>query len=49
LLRQLITTGQRALDDADRGRLLAIASTSGTLTSSLPTGYLNDLRDDWPD
>lgn len=49
LLRQLILTGEHALSEAAEKRLEAIASTSGSLSGAFPAGYLDDLRQDWPE
>lgn len=41
-----ITTGaERASED----RRAAIVETGGALTGAYPTGYLGELRDDWPE
>lgn len=52
LLLDLVREGHRAIaDDEDRAvaeRLAAIDRTSGVLTGVYPTGYLEQLRDDWP-
>lgn len=49
LLRELILAGENALDNASDRRLAAIESTSGTLTGTFPSGYLDNIRQDWPE
>lgn len=53
LLLHLIEEGHRALlrqaDDRRRTRESAIAETSGVLTGAYEPGYLDRLREDWPE
>jgi hypothetical protein len=52
LLRRLILAGEEAVEARRRstvdGRRHAIERTSGTLTGVYEPGYLDDLRQDWP-
>jgi hypothetical protein len=53
LLLRLLAEGHRAVTD-ERGRRVrqrreAIARTSGALTGSYGEGYLDELRDEWPE
>ena len=48
LLRRLILVGEHALADTDERRGRAIRSTRGALTVAFPPGYLDDIREDWP-
>ncbi|MCV7194724.1 hypothetical protein [Mycolicibacterium brumae] len=53
LLRRLILTGREFLalnsSEANRDRRDAIAETSGALSGVFGPGYLDDLRQDWPE
>lgn len=53
LLLRLVDEGHRAVVDRDeqdgRRRLNALAETSGALTGCYPPGYLEELRQDWPE
>lgn len=53
LLLDLIREGHRAITPgfewASEDRRTAIIDTSGALTGSYPDGYLEQLRDDWPE
>ena len=53
LLRQLILAGEEALEARRRraveGRRQTIAGTSGTLTGVYGSGYLEEVRQDWPE
>jgi hypothetical protein len=53
LLEHLVAEGHRVLthdqDAALEDRRAAILRTSGALTGSYPVGYLDRLRDDWPE
>jgi hypothetical protein len=52
LLRRLILAGEEALETRRRrtadGRRQAIERTSGALTGVYRPGYLDELRQDWP-
>lgn len=52
-LRQLILVGRNSLahDDAaaTRERRQAVEKTSGAMTSVFGSGYLKELRGDWPE
>lgn len=53
LLLRLIHEGHRSLldesADQNEARRDAITRTSGALTGAFGPGYLEDLREDWPD
>lgn len=53
LLRRLILLGRKTIahdnDEADRERRQAITETRGGLTGVFGTGYLEELREDWPE
>lgn len=53
LLLRLVEEGHRAVVDRDeqdrRRRLEALADTSGALTGCYPSGYIEELRKDWPE
>jgi hypothetical protein len=53
LLIHLVEEGHRALlkqsDDRSEARLAAIRRTSGALTGAYEVGYLERLREDWPE
>jgi hypothetical protein len=52
LLLHLVEEGHHALVEEDsrrsEARLAAIRRTSGALTGTYDTGYLEQLREDWP-
>jgi hypothetical protein len=53
LLLRLVERGHEAIeaelrDEVERRRA-ALRDTSGVLTGVYPPGYLNDLRNDWPE
>lgn len=52
LLLRLIEAGQQALDEERkrrrRRRLAAVERTAGALTGVYPSGYLEQLRGEWP-
>jgi hypothetical protein len=53
LLRELILTGRNALAHshatADQTRQHAVDATAGALAGVFGPGYLDDLREDWPE
>jgi hypothetical protein len=49
LLLRLVREGHRALLDDTARRVEAIRSTTGALTGVYPVGYLDRLREDWPE
>lgn len=53
LLLDLLREGRKAIAEEEEQRLAqrraAILSTSGALTGSYPPGYLEELRQDWPE
>jgi hypothetical protein len=53
LLLDLVREGHRAIttgaERASEDRRAAIVETGGALTGAYPTGYLGELRDDWPE
>ncbi len=53
LLQRLIAVGDAAAASEDaaglRARRAAIARTSGMFSGMYPAGYLEDLRQDWPE
>lgn len=49
LLRQLILAGERSIDDRMARRRRAIETTAGSLDGAFGPGYLDDLRQDWPE
>lgn len=49
LLRRLILMGERSLDDRTARRRRAIETTAGSLSGTFAPGYLDDLRQDWPE
>lgn len=49
LLRQLILAGERSIDDRMARRRRAIEITAGSLGGAFAPGYLDDLRQDWPE
>lgn len=52
LLLRLVRQGADALEnadsDADAQRRAAVQATSGAYADAFPTGFLEDLRQDWP-
>lgn len=49
LLRQLVLAGQQSIDNRAARRLRAIDTTAGSLAGAFAPGYLDDLRQDWPE
>lgn len=53
LLLELVREGHRAIvgdaEDELRDRRAAIEETEGALTGTYPAGYLDRLRDEWPE
>ena len=53
LLLDLVHEGHRAIEAREEretsARRAAIAKTSGALTGAYPKGYLEQLREDWPE
>lgn len=49
LLRRLILAGERSIDDRTTRRHRAIDTTAGSLAGTFAPGYLDDLRQDWPE
>jgi hypothetical protein len=53
LLRELILAGEQALESrrrhASQGRRKTIEQTSGALTGVYGPGYLEEVRQDWPE
>lgn len=49
LLRQLILAGEQSIDDRAARRHRAIDTTAGSLAGTFTPGYLDDLRQDWPE
>ncbi len=49
LLRQLILVGEQSIDDRLARRRRAIEATAGSLAGTFTSGYLDDLRQDWPE
>lgn len=49
LLNALIEAGHVAIVDAEEARRRAIDENAGTLGAVFPPGYLEELRQDWPE
>lgn len=49
LLLDLIREGHRAITTGVEDRRAAISTAGGALTGSYPDGYLEQLREDWPE
>lgn len=49
LLHRLISEGHRALRRSAADRAAAVADTAGAGTGAYPSGYLVELRQDWPE
>jgi len=49
LLLRLVNAGSEALDSEVEDRLRAVEETAGRFTGLYEPGYLERLREDWPD
>ncbi|SLE83395.1 Uncharacterised protein [Mycobacteroides abscessus subsp. massiliense] len=49
LLVALIVAGRTAIEGTIARRLAAIEATAGSLSESFPAGYLDEMRQDWPE
>ncbi len=49
LLRRLILAGVRSIDDRAARRRRAVDTTAGSLAGTFAPGYLDDVRQDWPE
>lgn len=49
LLVALIEVGRETIEGTISQRLAAIEATAGTLGDAFPPGYLDEMRQDWPE
>lgn len=49
LLVALIEVGRSTIEGTAAQRLAAIQSTAGSLAGAFPIGYLDEMRQDWPE
>ena len=49
LLMRVVREWAREQDDETERRRAALRATSGSMTGVFPEGYLEDLRDEWPE